>query len=137
MSRLPDAATWQVMLDRNGKLFDDLRSGARIGIARRADVTARGGEMIVLEARKGGRVAREQRFNGFADPSLDIMLVGDEEAFDDVARHLADDGLAALKRQVRAGGFACYLMRVQCDLIEAGYESLLLSLGVAFLGACR
>ncbi len=137
MNRFPDAAAWQVMLDRNGNVFDDLRTGSRIGVARRADVMACSADMIVLEARKGRLVALEQPFNGFADPSLDIMLMGDDEAFDDVARHLADDGLAALKRQVRAGGFACYLMRVQCDLIEAGYESLLSSLGVAFLGACR
>ncbi len=137
MSRLPSVPAWQVMLDRNGSLFHDLRTGSRIGIARRPDVTACRADMIVLEARKGRVVALEQPFGGFADPSLDIMLVGDDEALDEVARHLADDGLAALKRQVRAGGIACYLMRVQCDLIEAGYENLLLSLGVAFLGACR
>ncbi len=137
MNRLPGAAAWQVMLDRNGSPFDDLRTGSRIGIARRPDATACSADMIVLEARKGRLVALEQPFNGFADPSLDIMLIGDDEAFDDVARHLAGDGLAALKRQVRAGGIVCYFMRVQCDLIEAGYENLLLSLGVAFLGACR
>ena len=137
MSLLPDAPTWQIMVDRNGSLFDDLRAGSRIGIARRTDVTSCGADMIVLEARKGRLVALERPFGGFADPSLDILLVGDDEALDEVARHLSDDGLAALKRQVRAGGFACYLMRVQCDLIEAGYENLLLSLGVAFLGACR
>ncbi len=137
MSRLPDAPAWQVMLDRNGSQFDGLRTGSRIGIARRPDATACGDGMIVLEARKGRLIALEQPFGGFADPSLDILLVGDDEALDEVARHLADDGPAALKRQVRAGGFACYLLRVQCDLIEAGYENLLLSLGVAFLGACR
>ncbi len=137
MNPLPDAAGWQVMLDRNGSLFDDLRRGSRIGIAKRPDAMASGAGMIVLEARKGGLVALEQPFSGFADPTLDILLIGDDEALGEVARHLADDGLAALKRQVRAGGFACYLMRVQCDLIEAGYESLLSALGVAFLGACR
>jgi len=91
----------------------------------------------VLEAQKGRLVAQEQRFGGFVDPSLDVMLLGDDEAFDDIAHHLADEGLAALKRQVREGGLACYLMRVQCDLIESGYENFLQSLGAAFLGACR
>ena len=137
MSQLPDAPAWQAMLDRNGGLFGDLRSGSRIGIAGRPDATPCSADMIVLEARKGRLVALEQPFAGLADPSLDILLVGDDEAIDEVASHLAHDGLAALKRQVRAGGFACYLMRVQCDLIEAGYENVLLSLGVAFLGACR
>ena len=75
--------------------------------------------------------------HGFADPSLDVVLLGDDEAFDDIAQHLADEGLAALKRQVREGGLACYLMRVQCDLVESGYETFLHSLGAAFLGACR
>ncbi len=137
MNTLPDAPAWQVMLDQNGSVFADLRAGSRIGIAGRPDATARDADMIVLEARKGRVVALAQPFGGFADSSVDVLLVGDDEALDEVARHLADDGVAALKRQVRAGGFACYLMRVQCDLVEAGYENLLLSLGVAFLGACR
>ncbi len=137
MSQLPDTAAWQDMLDRNGNLFAELRTGCRIGISRRADMEKGRANMIVLEVRKGRLVALERPLCGFGDPSLDIMLVGDDEAFDDVARHLADDGVAALKRQVKAGGFACHLMRVQCDLIEAGYENVLSSLGVVFLGACR
>ncbi len=137
MSSLPDAAAWQTIVDRERQAFSGLRSGSRIGIARRGDVAARHVQMIVLEAQKGRLVAQEQSFGGFADPSLDVMLIGDDEAFDDIALHLADEGLVALKRQVREGGLACYMMRVQCDLIEAGYENFLLSLGAAFLGACR
>jgi len=137
MSRLPKAATWQAMLDRHDNLFGDLRTGSRIGIARRADVTARETEMIVLEARKGRLFASQEPFKGFADPRLDIILIGDDEAFDEISRDIETDGLVAIKRQIRAGGFACHLMRVQCDLMEAGYENILLWLGVAFLGACR
>ena len=137
MSCLPDVSALQTILDRDRQAFSGLRSGSRIGIAKRADVVVCDAQMIVLEAQKGRLVAQEQRFGGFADPSLDVMLLGDDEAFDDIAHHLADEGIAALKRQVREGGLACYLMRVQCDLIESGYENFLQSLGAAFLGACR
>jgi hypothetical protein len=137
MNRLLEAATWQVMLDRHGNLFGDLRTGSRIGIARHADVVAREADIIVLEARKGKLIAFQQPFEGFDDPCLDIMLVGDDEALDEVSRHVEGDALAAIKQQIRVGWFACYLMRVQCDLIEAGYENVLAAFGVPFLGACR
>ncbi|TAK49850.1 MAG: hypothetical protein EPO23_01065 [Xanthobacteraceae bacterium] len=138
MSALPEAAAWQPLLDRNGKLFGDLRTGSRIGLARRSDLQRRGAPMIVWEARKGRLHALDQPFAGFDDPSLDVMLVGDDEAVNEVASNLdGDDALPVLKAQVRQGGFVCYLMRVQCDLIEAGYEDVLQSMGVVFMGACR
>ena len=55
----------------------------------------------------------------------------------EVARHLGENGLPVLKEQMRQGGFVCFLMRAQCDLVEAGYEDVLGSMGVVFMGACR
>lgn len=137
MNGLPEPAAWQVMLDRYGAFFGNLRSGSRIGVARRSDLGRGEASMVVWEARRGRLHAERMPFSGYADPSLDIMLVGDDGAVAEVERHLADTGLPALKEQVRQGGFVCFLLRAQCDLVEAGYEDVLQSMGVIFMGACR
>ncbi len=137
MITLPEPAAWQRMLDRDGASFQNLRSGSRIGIARRSDLAHDDASIVVWEARRGRvHVAREP-FRGYGDESLDIMLVGDDDAVREVALHLGDGGLPALKEQTRQGGFVCFLMRSQCDLVEAGYEDVLQSIGVVFMGACR
>lgn len=137
MSGLPEPAAWQVMLDRYGTFFSNLRSGSRIGIGRRSDLARGEASIVVWEARRGRLYAECRPFSGYADRSLDIMLVGDDAAVAEVARQLADTGLPALKEQVRQGGFVCFLLRAQCDLVEAGYEDVLQSMGVIFMGACR
>ncbi len=137
MTVLPEPAAWQGMLDRHGPAFANLRSGSRIGIARRADLGRGDASIVVWEARRGHLYAAREPIRGYGDGLLDIMLVGDDAAVSEVARHLDDDGLPALKEQVRQGGFVCFLLRAQCDLVEAGYEDLLASVGVVFMGACR
>jgi hypothetical protein len=137
MNGLPEPAAWQAMLDHYGVFFCNLRSGSRIGIARRSDLERGEASMVVWEARRGRLYAERKPFCGYGDRSLDIMLVGDDAAVAEVGRHLTDDGLPALKEQVRQGGFVCFLMRAQCDLVEAGYEDVLQSMGVIFMGACR
>lgn len=137
MSDLPGPAAWQVMLDRYGAFFGNLRSGSRIGIARRSDLGRGEASIVVWEARRGHLHAEQRPFGSYADRSLDIMLVGDDAAVAEVGRQLADAGLPALKEQVRQGGFVCFLLRSQCDLVEAGYEDVLQSMGVIFMGACR
>lgn len=137
MNALPDAAVWQGMLDRDGEMFGNLRSGSRIGIARRSDLSGNDPSIVVWEAQRGRLYAERRPFRGYDDESLDIMLVGDDRAVSEVAGRLDTEGLPALKEQVRQGGFVCFLMRVECDLIEAGYEDVLRSMGVVFMGACR
>jgi hypothetical protein len=137
MSGLPDPAAWQVMLDRYGAFFGNLRSGSRIGIAQRGDLGRPEASIVVWEARRGRLYAERKPFCGYGDKSLDVMLVGDDDAVSEVARHLGEKGLPALKEQVRQGGFVCFLMRAQCDLVEAGYEDVLQSMGIVFMGACR
>ena len=137
MIALPEPAAWQGMLDRYGPAFENLRSGSRIGIARRSDLARGEAGIVVWEARRGHLYAAREPFRGYSDKSLDVLLVGDDAAVSEVARRLGDDGLPALKEQVRQGGFVCFLMRVECDLVEAGYEDVLASVGVVFMGACR
>lgn len=137
MIALPEPAAWQGMLDRCGPSFSSLRSGSRIGIARRSELARDDAAIVVWEARRGRLYAAREPFRGYGDRSLDVMLVGDDEAVHDVAENLGSDGLLALKEQVRRGGFVCFVMRAQCDLVEAGYEDVLQSMGVVFMGACR
>lgn len=137
MSGLPDPIAWQAMLDRYGAFFGNLRSGARIGLARRSDLGRDDASIVVWEASRGRLYAEREPFRGYGDGSLDVMLVGDDAAVAEVGRRLGDDGLPALREQVRQGGFVCFLMRTQCDLVEAGYEDVLGSIGVVFMGACR
>jgi hypothetical protein len=134
MSALPDPAAWQAMLDRYGNAFGNLRSGSRIGIGLRSDLSHGDASIVVWEARRGRLYAERKPFCGYGDKSLDIMLVGDDAAVEEVAQNLE---LPALKQQVRQGGFVCFLMRAQCDLVEAGYEDVLQSMGIIFMGACR
>jgi hypothetical protein len=133
----PGPAAWQGLLDRNGSSFENLRSGSRIGVARRSDLARDDASIVVWEARRGRLYAALEPFRGYSDRSLDVMLVGDDAAMSEVARHLGDNGLPVLKEQMRQGGFVCFLMRAQCDLVEAGYEDVLGSMGVVFMGACR
>lgn len=137
MRGLPDPAAWQVMLDRYRVFFGNLRSGSRIGFARRSDLRRNEAGMVVWEARRGRLYAACEPFRGYGDGSLDVMLIGDDAAVAEVGRRLGNDGLPALKEQVRQGGFVCFLMRAQCDLVEAGYEDVLQSMGIVFMGACR
>lgn len=137
MTALAEPARWQALLDRHGTLFGDLDDGCRIGVARRADVNRAGAEMVVWEARDGRLEARARPFPGYRDAGVDVLLVGDDESLAEVAETLDDDALPVLKRNVRRGGIVCYMLKRQCELIEAGYEDVLQSLGVAFAGACR
>ena len=137
MIALPGPSAWQGLLDRNGPSFENLRSGSRIGVARRSDLARDDASIVVWEARRGRLYAAQEPFRGYGDRSLDVMLVGDDAAVAEVAKRLDHDGLPALREQVRQGGFVCFLMRSQCDLVEAGYDDVLSSIGVVFMGACR
>ncbi len=137
MTALPDPSRWQSLLDLHSTLFGDLADGCRIGIARRADVNRPGAEMVVWEAVGGRLIAAWRPFPGYRDTGVDVLLVGDDEAMVEMSSELEGDALPVLKRLVRRGNIVCYVLKRQCELIEAGYEDVLQSMGVAFAGACR
>ena len=137
MTPLPEPQRWQGLLDRHSTLFGELVDGSRIGIARRADVKPAGADMVVWEALDGRLVAGRRPFNGYADAGVDVLLVGDDDAMSDLSTGLDGDALPILKRLVRRGNIVCYVLRRQCELLDAGYEDVLQSMGVAFAGACR
>jgi len=137
MTALPALSRWQSLLDRHSTLFGDLEDGCRIGIARRVDVNQPGAEMVVWEAVEGRLIAVLRPFPGYHNTGVDVLLVGDDDAMAEMSSELEADALPVLKRLVRHGNFVCYVLRRQCELIEAGYEDVLQSMGVAFAGACR
>jgi len=143
MTALPEPERWQGLLNRHSTLFGELVDGSSIGIARRTGANLAGAEMVVWLAQDGRLVAGRRPFHGYADAGVDVLLVGDDEAMGELSQALdgqasdGEDALPVLKRLVRRGNIVCYVMRRQCDLIDAGYEDVLQSMGVAFAGACR
>jgi hypothetical protein len=136
MTALPQPARWQPLLDRHSTLFGNLEDGCRIGIVERTGA-APGAEMVVWEARGGRLIASAGSFAGFGSAGVDVLLSGDGEAMAELASTLDGDALPVLKRLVRRGNIVCYVLKRQCELLDAGYEDVLQSLGVAFAGACR
>ncbi len=134
---LPPPSAWQPTIDSNADLFSDLDDGARIGIARRVDVNQPGALMVVWEAADGILTARERPFSGYRDAEVDVLLVADDEALDSLSGQLAADALPAVKQLVRRGNIVCYVLKRRCALIAAGYEDVLDTIGVPFMGACR
>lgn len=134
---LPPPAAWRPTLESNADLFSDLDDGARIGIARRADVNREGAVMVVWEAAGGTLTAKEKPFPGYRDAEVDVLLVADDESLGALAGELDGDALPALKHLVRRGHVVCYVLKRRCALVEAGYEDVLDSIGVPFMGACR
>lgn len=136
MTALPEPARWQPMLDRHATLFGELQDGCRIGIVRR-EGAAPAADMVVWQARAGRLVAGECAFRGFENAGVDVLLSGDDEAMAELEMALDGDALPVLKRLVRRGNIVCYVLKRQCQLLDAGYEDVLQSMGVAFAGACR
>lgn len=137
MTILPPPERWAPLFERHGTLFGDLEDGARIGIAARDEIRGPAASMVVWEARGGRMAASGRPFPGFRDAGVDVLLVGDGESIAALEDELDGDPLPTLKGLVRKGGIVCYVLRRQCELLEAGFEDVLQSLGVAFLGACR
>ncbi|MBI2236675.1 MAG: hypothetical protein HYU60_06975 [Magnetospirillum sp.] len=138
MTPLPQAEAWLPLLARHAELFADLEPGARIGVTvRRRGEDAEPPAMVVWEAGHTGMTVQPAIFPGFARAGVDVLLVGDDEALAEISRSLAGDALPVMRRHIRQGGLVSYLLRRQCDLLEAGYETLLTAFGVAFMGACR
>lgn len=81
--------------------------------------------------------ARIERFAGMASSRVDLLLVADREAMDTMLAWFGGDMLRTIKRLIRRGNIMFLVFRNKARLQDAGYEDLLESLGLAFLGACR
>lgn len=137
MSALPAPSRWQGWLDRHTTLFGPLGDGRCIGIARRADLNTTGAELVAWEARGGRLVAIVKPFTGYEDTAVDVLLVGNDEAIEEIGGALDDEALPVIKRMVRRGDLVCYMLRGQKELMRAGFEDILLCMGIVFSGGCR
>jgi hypothetical protein len=141
---------WQAMLDRHAPLFSELLPGSAVGFVPRAGsgihpgkhvagVMAAGGEgqMLTWAKDAGGMRASVRSYSGFQDARVDLLLVADEAGLAAMRHSLDGETLSIIKRQIRKGAIMFFVMKTKFELQDAGYEELLDSLGLAFLGACR
>lgn len=132
-----DAAGWQALLGRHGRLFDAWIEGASVGLVSRAAADAGGGEMLVWVRRDGAMRVERRRFGGFADCGVAVLFVAEPGAIGTVHERLQDNALGAMKLQLRQGGMLLYVLAPKAQLLDDGYEDFLEALGLAFMGACR
>lgn len=147
-----DVAGWQQAFDAGGAPFAALADGARMGFIaqpgfaplgrRRAGLDAAaaqhaGAAMLAFGA-AGGRIeVTVERFESFEEARLDLLFVADEEARAELAAATALTRWRAMKRLIRRGSVRFFVLRARHELQDAGYEDLLESLGIPFLGSCR
>jgi hypothetical protein len=147
-----DVAHWQAVVDASEWLFSELGDGARMGLIarsgfapagrRRAGLSAAasacsGTPMLAFAAANRRVEVTAETFEGFEMARLDLLFVADEEARAELAATPAAEALRALKRLIRRGNVMFFVLRARHELQDAGYDDLLDSLGLAFLGACR
>ncbi len=127
---------WQAVADGHAEVFGDMLPGARVGLVARAESRSTGGAMLAWEAEADGVTARLRPYRGLRDPGVDLLFVADEDALDALAA-APDEALAQLRRLVRRGNVVLYFLKCEGQLLDAGYEEFLDTLGLAFIGACR
>lgn len=147
-----EVAHWRAVVDASEGLFAELGDGARMGLIARSGFAPAGrrlaglsaaaaawsGTPMLAFAAANGRIeVSAETFEGFDMSRLDLLFVADEEARAELAATPAADALRALKRLIRRGSVMFFVLRTRHELQEAGYDDLLDSLGLAFLGACR
>jgi len=141
---------WQAMLDRHAPLFSELSPGSAVGFVPRegsgiqpgkhvAGVMNAGGEgqMLTWTMEGASMRANLKQYSGFQDARVDLLLVADEDGLAAMREAVNGETLSVIKRQIRKGAIMFFVMRTKYELQDAGYEELLDSLGLAFLGACR
>jgi len=95
------------------------------------------GEMLAWVMQADGMRAQLRDYSGFQNAGVDLLLVADEEGLAAMRGAVDGEALTIIKRQIRRGAIMFFVMRTKYELQDAGYEDLLDSLGLAFLGACR
>lgn len=148
-----DLPGWQRLLDRHQDLFSEMTAGSSIGIVaksitgvlpgkrvaalRAAGLDSTDAAVLAWEVRGNGMVAAYRRCRGLDEAGVDLLLVADDEALEQIREHLESETLGVMKKLIRRGNILFYVMRTKHELQDAGYEEFLESLGLAYLGACR
>ena len=152
-SMFSDLSGWQRLLDRHQDLFSEMTAGSSIGIVpksitgaipgkraaalRATGLDAADGAVLAWEAGEQGMRAVYRRCGRLDEARVDLLLVADDEALEQIRDHLETEPLGVMKKLIRRGNILFFVMRTKHELQDAGYEEFLESLGLAYLGACR
>ncbi len=146
---LADLEAWQALLDRHAEDFAALVPGAALGVAPRYVTLSDGSlrtavmpvvpptEMLLWERRAGGTHARLGVYRGLKAPGVDVLFLAEDEALEAVLSRAQDDPFRELKRRLRAGQARIMYLHERTKLAALGYDELMDSLDLPFLGACR
>ena len=131
---------WQQRLAAEGRLFDPLAPGSRIGLISESvlDRSApRADRMLVWERESAGMRVGFQDYPGFDRVDVDLLIALDPTAAEALEDSPAANWLRATRRLLRDGHLLFFARKPRPLLEEAGYDDLLHQLGFAYLGACR
>jgi hypothetical protein len=133
-----DPQRWQPVLDHEAALFDRVIPGAAVALVGRSDWDAGSGRMLEWRADESGcMIAAMQPWKGLACAKVDVVLVGADEAFLLIVSAPRPAVMRALREGIRRGDIILFVTKCETGLRGAGFEDLLESLGLAFMGACR
>ena len=132
-----DPARWQPVLDRHAELFEPLDPGAAAALVAKGDWDTSSGAMLEWRATAGAMRATLKPWQGAGLAEVDLLFVGLRDALDRLAEAAVDARLSLLKDLVHRGEVLFFVMKTKCNLVNAGWEDFLDSLGLAFMGACR
>jgi hypothetical protein len=132
-----DPARWQPVLDGHADLFAPLDPGSAAALVAKADWDAASGAALEWRAAAGGMRASLRPWEGAARTDADLIFVGLRDALERLAETDAGERLSRLKDLVHGGEVLFFVMKTKCNLVNAGWEEFLESLGLAFMGACR
>lgn len=132
-----DPARWQPVLDVHADLFSPLDPGAAMVLVAKADWDASSGAALEWRAAAGAMQASLRPWEGAARADADLVFVGLRDALERLAATEVGERLSHLKDLVHGGEVLLFVMKTKCNLVNAGWEEFLDSLGLAFMGACR
>lgn len=127
---------WQMLLDRNAEVFQDMQAGARIGVLSK-DEFEPPATMVVWEATEQGMRAGYEPFPGFENVKIDLLFIADEATILGMQDPVADAPFRQIKTKLRRRDILLYVIKPHRALLESGYENFLESLGLPVLGTCR
>ncbi len=132
-----DPARWQPVLDLHAELFQPLDPGAAAVLVAKPDWDAGAGAALEWRAEAGAMRAALRPWRGAGGAGADLIFVALRDALDRLAEAAPPERLSRLKDLVHSGDVLFFVMKTKCNLVNAGWEDFLDSLGLAFMGACR
>jgi hypothetical protein len=132
-----DPARWQPVLDLHQDLFQPLDRGAAAVLVAKPDWDAASGSALEWRAGEGAMRAALRPWTGAGRAEADLIFVALRDALERLAEAAPAERFSRLKDLVHGGEVLFFVMKTKCNLVNAGWEEFLDSLGLAFMGACR